>query len=109
MSLLMVGTVKAEGRKDLVLEMFNNLENYYDKELINENGTDNCYNIEFKFASEMSSFFSYDYFAGYSEEYDCEIIATMGCEEDDAKMILNYKQGNIIKGLSDYGIDSDDF
>ena len=109
MSLLMVGTVKVEGRKDLVLEMFNNLEGYYDKELINENSTDNSYNIEFKFASEMSSFFSYDYFAGYSEEYDCEIIATMACEEDKSPMVLHYKCGEIIKGLLDYGINVDDF
>ena len=39
MSTLMVGIVKAEGTKKLVLEMFDNLEDYYDKELINENGT----------------------------------------------------------------------
>ena len=109
MSTLMVGKVKAEGSKELLLEMFNNLEDYYDKELIAESGTDKSYKIEFKFSSSIFSFFSYEYFRGYSEEYDCEIIATMGCEEDDAKMILNYKQGNIIKGLSDYGIDSDDF
>ena len=34
MSILMVGTVKAEGTKERVLKMFNNLEDYYDKELI---------------------------------------------------------------------------
>ena len=109
MSMLMVGTVKATGTKELLLEMFENLENYYDKALIGENGTDKSYEIEFEFASQMSSFFSYEYFRGYSEEFDCEIIATMGCEEVDTPMVLHYKCGEIIKGLLDYGIDVDDF
>ena len=51
----MVGKVKAEGSKELVLEMFNNLEDYYDKELIAESGTDKSYNIEFKFSSSIFS------------------------------------------------------
>lgn len=109
MSTLMVGIVKAEGTKELVLEMFDNLEDYYDKELINENGTDKSYKIEFEFSSRISSFFSYDYFRGYSEEFDCEIIATMSCEEDETPMALHYKSGKIIKGLLDYGINVDDF
>jgi len=106
----MIGTVKAEGTKELLLEMFNNLEDYYDKELIDESGTDKSYKIEFKFSSAMSSFFSYEYFRGYSEEFDCEIIATMGCDEvGGAPMVLHYERGKIIKGLSNYGIDVDDF
>ena len=109
MSTLMVGKVRAEGSKELVLEMFNNLEDYYDKELIAESGTDKSYKIEFKFSSSIFSFFSYEYFRGYSEEYDCEIIATMVCEEDKSPMVLHYKCGEIIKGLLDYGINVDDF
>ena len=109
MSTLMVGKVKAEGSKELLLEMFNNLEDYYDKELIAESGTDKSYKIEFKFASSIFSFFSYEYFQGYSEEYDCEIIATMACEEDKSPMILHYKCGEKIKGLLDYGIDTNYF
>ena len=109
MSILMVGTVKAEGTKERVLKMFNNLEDYYDKELIGENGTEESYKIEFEFSIKMFSFFSYEYFLGYSEEYDCEIIATMTCEESDTPMVLHYKCGKIIKGLLDYGINTDDF
>lgn len=109
MSTLMVGKVKAEGSKELILEMFNNLEDYYDKELIAESGTDKSYKIEFNFSSSIFSFFSYEYFQGYSEEYDCEIIATMACEEDKSPMVLHYKCGEIIKGLLDYGIDTNDF
>ena len=111
MSTLMLGTVKAKGTKKLVLEMFDNLEDYYDKELIDEKGTDESYKIEFEFSSRMSSFFAYEYFQNYSEEFDCEIIATMACEEDEEDeepMILHYKCGKIIKGLSDYGINDDD-
>ena len=109
MSALMTGTVKAMGTKELVLRMFDNLEDYYDKELISENGTDKSYKIEFNFSSSIFSFFSYEYFQGYSEEYDCEIIATMACEEDKSPMVLHYKCGEIIKGLLDYGIDTNDF
>lgn len=109
MSTLMVGKVKAEGSKELLLEMFNNLQDYYDKELISENGTDKSYKIEFNFSSSIFSFFSYEYFQGYSEEYDCEIIAIMACEEDKSPMVLHYKCGEIIKGLLDYGIDTNDF
>ena len=109
MSTLMIGTVKATGTKKLVLEMFDNLEDYYDKELIAESGTDKSYKIEFNFSSSIFSFFSYEYFQGYSEEYDCEIIATMACEEDKSPMVLHYKCGEIIKGLLDYGIDTNDF
>ena len=109
MSTLMTGTVKATGTKELVLRMFDNLEDYYDKELISESGTDKSYNIEFNFSSSIFSFFSYEYFRGYSEEYDCEIIATMVCEEDKSPMVLHYKCGEIIKGLLDYGINVDDF
>ena len=110
MSTLMIGTVKATGTKELVLGMFNSLEDYYDKALINESGTDNSYKIEFKFSSNIFSFFSYEYFEGYSEEFDCEIIVTMGCEEVGGEpMVLHYKSGEIIKGLLDYGIDVNDF
>ena len=61
MSTLMIGKVKATGTKELVLDMFNSLEDYYDKALINESGTDDSYKIEFEFSSRISSFFSYDY------------------------------------------------
>ena len=109
MSTLMIGTVKATGTKESVLEMFNSLEDYYDKELINEDGTDDSYKIEFEFSSNIFSFFSYEYFKGYSEEFDCEIIATMTSEEGGTPMVLHYKSGEIIKGLLDYGIDVNDF
>ena len=110
MSTLMIGTVKATGTKELVLGMFKSLEDFYDKALINEGGTDDSYKIEFEFSSNIFSFFSYEYFAGYSEEFDCEIIATMGCEEvGGAPMVLHYKSGETIKGLLDYGIDINDF
>lgn len=107
MSTLMMGTVVAKGKKDQVLEMFENLEDYYDKELIKKSGTDEKYTIKFEFSSNINAFFSYEYFQGYSEEYECEIKATMQCEEDEEDeepMELHYKNGKIISGLADYGI-----
>ena len=109
MSALMTGTVKAAGTKELVLRMFDNLEDYYDKELIDKSGTDKSYKIEFKFSSAIFSFFSYEYFKNYSKKFKCEIIATMVSEEGGKPMVLHYKCGKIIKGLLDYGIDVNDF
>lgn len=106
-STLMMGTVVAKGKKDQVLEMFENLEVYYDKEIIKESGSDDKYTLKFEFSSKINSFFSYEYFQEYSEEYECEIKATMQCEEDEEDeepMNLHYKNGEIISGLADYGI-----
>lgn len=110
MATLMTGTVTAKGTREQVLQMFNDLEGYYDKELTEEKGTDENYTISFEFSSKIGSFFSNEYFQGYSEKYECEIIATMECEEDDGEepMILQYKCGEIITGLSEYGIDTED-
>lgn len=107
MATLMFGTVTAKGKKEDVLEMFENMEDYYDKELIKKSGTDDKYTLKFEFSSNITSFFSYEYFQKYSEEYNCEIKAIMQCEEDEEDeepMKLHYKNGEIISGLSDYGI-----
>ncbi len=111
MATLMIGTVTAKGTKENLMQMFEDMEDYYDKLLTDENGTDEDYTITFEFSSKIGRFFSYDYFMGYSEEYECEIEAVMECEEDDGEepMILHYNRGEIIKGLSDYGIDTEDF
>lgn len=42
--------------------MFDNLEAYYDKDLIDESGSDNSYKIEFEFSSKIVYFFSCEYF-----------------------------------------------
>ncbi len=111
MATLMIGNVTAKGAKEQVLQMFNNLEDYYDKYLTSESGTEEKYTITFEFSSKTGQFFSYEYFQGYSEKYECEIEAVMECEEDDGEesMTLHYNRGEIIQGLSEYGIDADEF
>lgn len=111
MATLMIGNVTAKGAKEQVLQMFNNLKDYYDKYLTSESGTEEDYTITFEFSSKIGSFFSCEYFQGYSEEYECEIEAEMECEEDDDEepMILHYNCGEIITGLSEYGIESEEF
>lgn len=109
---LMVGTVVAKGKKKNVLEMFNDLEDYYDKSMIHESGTDDKYKIEFEFSSRLISFLSYDYFQGYSEGYECHIKTKMFAEgamdDEEEAMILEYKNGKIIHGLTEYGLDGVD-
>lgn len=107
---LICGTVKAKGKKEDLLTMFEALEDYYDKNIISQKGTSNNYTIEFEFSSKISSFLSYgDYFQSYSEGYDCTIKAELQAEEaeDEEPMILEYKKGEIIKGVEEYGIESD--
>ena len=69
--------------------------------------------MEFEFSSKMTSFFSYgDYFRGYSEGYECHIEAELyveDAEDDDEPMILEYKNGEIIHGVSEYGFEGEDF
>lgn len=108
MSMLVMGTVVAKGKKDQVLEMFENLEYYYDKWIKKESGTDEEYTIEFGFSSSMRTFFEYEYFQDPSKEYECEIKATMECEEaleGEKPIELHYKNGEIIVGLIDNGIE----
>lgn len=107
MSMLMMGTVSAKGKKNQVLEMFESLECYYDKWIKKESGTDEEYSIEFEFSVGMGTFFNYEYFQYPSEEYECEIKATMECEETvegEKPIELHYKNGEIITGLADNGI-----
>ena len=104
---LMIGTVVAKGTKENVKNMYKDLEEYYDKAILSESGSDENYEIAFEFFSRLISFLSYDYFKFYSEEYNCHIIATMLAEDmddDDEPMILEYKNGEIIQGLIDYGL-----
>ena len=105
---LMEGTVRVKGTKENVLAMYNNIEDYYDKELLSEAGTDDDYEIEFDFSSRLISFLEYEYFLGYSEEYDCHIVAEMQAEDmedEEEMMVLEYDKGEIITGLSEYGIE----
>ena len=108
---LMVGTVVAKGTKENLLNMYNDLEDYYDKEMLSEKGTDEKYQIKFEFSSRLISFLSYEYFQGYSEGYECHIKAKMFAEDydedEEEAMVLEYKNGEIIHGLSEYGIDCD--
>lgn len=103
---LICGTVKAVGKKNDVLRMFDTLWDFFDKELIAEKGSNDRYTIKFEFSSRIQSFMSYgDYFLPYSEEYNCHITAKMHLEdedEDDA-IILEYKKGKIIHGAAEYG------
>ena len=109
---LLIGTVKVKGTKENVVTMFEDLEDYYDKSVLKQKGTDERYEMEFEFSSKMTSFFSYgDYFRGYSEGYECHIKAELYVEdeEDDEPMILEYKNGEIIHGVSEYGFEGEDF
>ena len=105
---LLIGNVTAKGTKNDVLDMFDALEDYYDKCLLEQSGTDEKYKIEFEFASKITSFMSYEYFESYSENFQCYIKATLnveGMEDEEEPMVLEYKNGEIIHGLSEYGLD----
>ena len=100
---LMCGKVTAKGSKEKVLEMYSDLENYYDKNILEEKEEDGQYCIIFDFSS--GSFFEFEYFQGYSEEYDCYICAEMTDEEGMGPLLrLEYDKGEIIKGLEYYGL-----
>ena len=108
---LIMGTVTAIGKKDDVLTMFEDLEDYYDKNIISEKGTEKKYTVEFEFSSRIDNFMSYgDYFQSYSEGYNCTIKAELGMDEDDEEepsIFLEYKNGEIIHGVSEYGFGED--
>ena len=95
---LMCGKVIAKGSKENVLEMFMDLEDYYDKNLLEEKEEADHYCITFEFCSRIDSFLAYDYFQGYSEGYECHIYA-----EIDG-LTLEYNNGEIIRGLDAYGL-----
>ena len=105
---LIYGSVKAIGKKENVLQMFDDIEDYYDKGVTSQKGTDDKYIINFEFASKIGNFLSYgDYFQSYSEEYECKIVADLdieGCEGEEDPMHLVYDNGEIIHGLSEYGL-----
>jgi hypothetical protein len=88
--------------------MLEEMEDYYDKNPTSQKGSDNKYTIEFDFASRIGSFLSYgDYFLGYSKEYECKIVADLdieGCEDDEDAIHLEYDNGEIIHGVSEYGL-----
>lgn len=104
---LIYGTVKASGKKENVLAMFDNLFDYYDKGITSQKGTDDKYTVTFEFASKLNPFLGYgDYFQSYSKEYDCKIVATLdieGCEGEEDPMKLEYNRGKIIHGMEEYG------
>lgn len=108
---LIYGTVKVKGNKENVLAMYDELEDYYDKYLTNQSGSDDNYTIEFEFSSKIGNFFSYrDYFLSYSEEYKCHISAELeieGLEGEEEPMVLEYDNGEIVHGMSEYGVESD--
>lgn len=107
---LICGTVKAIGKKEDVLTMFEDLEDYYDKNIISEKGTENKYTVEFDFASRIDNFISYgDYFQSYSEGYNCTIKAELALDEEDEEpsIFLEYKKGEIIHGMAEYGFSED--
>ena len=103
---LVVGKVTAKGTKANVLEMFEDQEEYYDKNLLSQSGTEDDYTIIFDYSARMSSFFCCDRFLYDSENYDCEISAEMTSDDGDPSgMIrLHYNQGEMIRGLVDNGI-----
>ena len=103
---LIYGTVKATGKKENVLALYEELEDYYDKYLVSEKGSDNKYTVEFEFSSKLTRFLSYeeDYFLGYSEGYECKIVAELemeGCEGEEDPMRLVYDNGKIVHGLEE--------
>ena len=108
---LVVGKVTAKGTKENVLEMFENLEEYYDKNLLSQSGTAEDYTIIFDYSARMSSFFCCDSFLYASEEYECEISAEMTIDDGDPSGIirLHYNRGEMICGLVDNGIDPEEF
>ena len=108
---LVYGTVKVKGKKENVVAMFENLFDYYDKDLTSQRGSDDSYTIEFEFSSKIGNFFSYrDYFLSYSDEYKCHISAELeieGLEDEEEPMMLEYNNGEIVHGMSEYGVESD--
>ena len=104
---LVCGTVKATGKKKNVIAMFDSLFDYYDKYMTAQYGSSNDYTIEFDFCSKIVSFFNYgDYFLEYSKDYECKIVSDLTIEEDeDTAMHLEYDNGEIIHGMSEYNID----
>ena len=108
---LVVGKITAKGTKENVLDMFENLEEYYDKDLLSQKGTEDDYTIVFDYSERMDSFFCCDGFMYVSEEYDCEISAEMTIDDGDPSGIitLHYNRGDIIRGLKDNGIDPEEF
>ena len=106
---LIYGHVVAVGRKGNVLAMFEELENYYDKEIIAQKGTDGQYTVTFEFSSKLVPFLSYgDYFLSYADDYQCKIKAELqmeGCEGEDEPMRLEYDNGEIVHGVKEYGLD----
>ena len=108
---LVVGKVTAKGTKENVLDMFNNLDEYYDKYLCSQSGTNDDYTIVFDYSKRMSTFFCSDGFLYLSEEYDCEISAQMTNDDGDPCGIidLHYNRGEMIRGLKDNGIDPEDW
>lgn len=111
----MMGNVVAKGKKEQVLQMYNALDDYYDKYLTSQSGTDEDYTITFEFSMKIQDFFYGDYFLDYSDDYECEIIAEMECDEDIGEDIgeefitLHYNHGDMLIGISAYGIDPDMF
>ena len=108
---LVVGKITAKGTKANVLEMFENLEEYYDKDLLSQSGTEDNYTIIFDYSSRMSSFFYCDSFLYASEEYECEISAEMTIDDGDPSgtIKLHYNRGEMIRGLVDNGIDPEEW
>lgn len=107
----MMGNVVAKGKKEQVLQMYNALEDYYDKYLTSQSGTDDDYTITFEFSMKIQDFFYGDYFLDYSDDYECEIIAEMECDEtiSEELITLHYRKGDMLLGISEYGIDPDMF
>jgi hypothetical protein len=105
---LIYGSVKAIGKKENVLNMFEELEDYYDKGITSQKGANERYTINFEFASKIMPFLSYgDYFQSYSEAYECKIVAELqmeGLEGEEEPMRLEYDNGEIVHGLSEYGL-----
>ena len=106
---LIYGTVKATGKKENVIALYQELEDYYDKGLISQKGSDDKHTVEFDFASKLTSFMGYedDYFLGYSERYECKIVARLeieGCEGEEEPMRLEYNNGRVVHGLEECGL-----
>jgi len=107
----MMGNVVAKGAKEQVLQMYNALDDYYDKYLTSQSGTDEDYTITFEFSMKIQDFFYADYFLDYSDDYECEIIAEMMCDEDigEEMITLHYRMGDMLLGIAEYGITPEDF
>ena len=108
---LVVGKVTAKGTRENVLEMFEDLEEYYDKDLLSQSGTEDDYTIVFEYSERMDTFFCCDGFLYSSENYECEITAQMSIDDGDPSGVisLHYNCGEMIRGLKDNGIDPEEF